>query len=519
MSFQQGLSGLNTSSKALDVIGNNISNSSTVGFKSAETHFADVYANSLSGGGASQVGIGSSISGIQQAFSQGNITATNNPLDISINGNGFFRMSNSGAITYTRNGQFHLDNAGYIINDQGMRLTGYQADANGGISPSSPVDIQLSASQIQPRATSDDLAGDITANLNLDSRQGVASDLDPTAAVTAAAQDVIADAHAAALATGATTASIAAAAAATAATYTAGSPERAAADSAVALINTAKAAADAAEAVSTAAHTAALAGGATPATIEAAALAAAATYTVGSAARAAADSVVSAINTAASATGATAASVDAAATAASGVPVTRVDVAATSSSTLTTAVTAGQTAAIADVTAGFDPAQPGTYNYSTALSVYDTLGVAHTMTLYFQRQAAGGAWNVFATMDGANPQQLTPSLTFNTSGVLTSAMPVTLPDWTLSTGARSPWSPGDINFTGTTQYGSASAVDRMTQGGFTTGSLSGLSVGSDGVVIGRYSNGQARNLGQVVLATFANPNGLQSLGNNQWSLS
>ena len=64
MSFQQGLSGLNTSSKALDVIGNNISNSSTVGFKSAETHFADVYANSLSGGGASQVGIGSSISGI-----------------------------------------------------------------------------------------------------------------------------------------------------------------------------------------------------------------------------------------------------------------------------------------------------------------------------------------------------------------------------------------------------------------------------------------------------------------------
>ena len=66
---------------------------------------------------------------------------------------------------------------------------------------------------------------------------------------------------------------------------------------------------------------------------------------------------------------------------------------------------------------------------------------------------------------------------------------------------------------------SASSVDRMTQGGFTTGSLSGLSVGNDGVVIGRYSNGQARNLGQVVLATFANPNGLQSLGNNQWSLS
>ena len=444
MSFQQGLSGLNTSSKALDVIGNNISNSSTVGFKSAETHFADVYANSLSGGGASQVGIGSSISGIQQAFSQGNITATNNPLDISINGGGFFRMSQAGAITYTRNGQFHLDNAGYIINDQGMRLTGYQANANGVISPSSPVDIQLSASQIQPRATSDPLAGDISANLNLDSRQGVATNLDPTATVTAAA-----------------------------------------------------------DAVSAAAHAAAILAGATPASIQTAAQTAAATYAAGSPALAAANSVVAAITAAVSAPG----------------TVASVDAAATSANTLATAVTAGQTAAIPGVTAGFNHQVPGTYNYSTALSVYDTLGVAHTMTLFFQRQAAGGDWTVFATMDGANPQQLTPSLTFNTSGVLTSAMPVTLPTWGLSTGAQSPWSPGAINFTGTSQYGSASSVDRMTQGGFTTGSLSGLSVGNDGVVIGRYSNGQARNLGQVVLATFANPNGLQSLGNNQWSLS
>jgi flagellar hook protein FlgE len=138
--------------------------------------------------------------------------------------------------------------------------------------------------------------------------------------------------------------------------------------------------------------------------------------------------------------------------------------------------------------------------------------------MYFQRQSAGGNWNVFATMDGADPKQLA-SLEFNTSGVLTTTMPLDIPTWTLSTGAESPWSPGDINFTGTTQYGSASSVDRMTQGGFTTGSLSGLSVGSDGIVIGRYSNGQARNLGQVVLATFANPNGLQSLGNNQWTLS
>ena len=112
MSFQQGLSGLNSSSKALDVLGNNIANANTVGFKSAEVHFSDVYANSLSGSGASQVGIGSTLSAVQQTFSQGNITATNNPLDISINGGGFFRMNQNGAVTYTRSGQLHLDNEG-----------------------------------------------------------------------------------------------------------------------------------------------------------------------------------------------------------------------------------------------------------------------------------------------------------------------------------------------------------------------------------------------------------------------
>ena len=345
MSFQQALSGLNASSQALDVLGNNIANANTVGFKSAEVHFSDVFANSLAGSGASQVGIGATISGIQQTFSQGNVTATNNPLDISINGGGFFRMDRNGEITYTRNGQFHLDNAGFIVNDQAMRVMGYPADTNGLITASNPVDLQLSSSQISPRATSDPLAGTLTASLNLDSREGVPA------------------------------------------------------------------------------------------------------------------------------------------------------------------------------VSPFNFANPQTYNYSTALSVYDTLGVSHTMTMYFERASAGGPWNVYGTMDGATPQAFPSTLSFNTSGALTTAMPLVLPSWALTTGAASPWSPGSMDFTGTTQYGSASSVDALTQGGYASGSLTGLSVGSDGIVQGRYSNGQARNLGQVVLATFANPNGLQSLGNNQWALT
>ena len=173
MSFQQGLSGLDAASSALDVIGNNVANASTVGFKGASTHFADLYAASLGLVGASQVGIGVTVSAIQQQFTQGNLTTTNNPLDLAINGGGFFRMSQGGAISYTRNGQFHIDNQGYIINDQTLRLTGYPVTASGQISPSNPVELQLTASQIPPRATSDPLSGDIAAVINLDSRDTV----------------------------------------------------------------------------------------------------------------------------------------------------------------------------------------------------------------------------------------------------------------------------------------------------------------------------------------------------------
>jgi flagellar hook protein FlgE len=173
MSFQQGLSGLAAAATALDVIGNNVANASTVGFKSANANFSDVFAASLGIVGASQVGIGVAVSAIQQQFSQGNLTTTNNAMDLAINGGGFFRMSDDGAISYTRNGQFHLDKEGYVVNDQNLRLTGYPAGVNGLISASSPVELQLSASQIPPRATSDPLSGDLGAVLNLDSRENV----------------------------------------------------------------------------------------------------------------------------------------------------------------------------------------------------------------------------------------------------------------------------------------------------------------------------------------------------------
>jgi len=123
MGFGQGLSGLNAAAQNLDVIGNNIANSGTVGYKTGSATFADVYANS-------RVGLGVQMSGVKQRFTTGNVALTGNMFDMAIDGEkGFFRMvDGSGAVSYTRNGQFFADRNNYIVNAQGQRLTGYMID-------------------------------------------------------------------------------------------------------------------------------------------------------------------------------------------------------------------------------------------------------------------------------------------------------------------------------------------------------------------------------------------------------
>lgn len=377
MAFQQALSGLNTSSKAIDATSHNIANSSTVGYKASSAHFADVYAASLNGSGASQIGIGANLAAVQQQFTQGNITATNNPLDISINGAGFFRMDQNGATTYTRSGQFHLDKNGYIVNDQALRLTGYPAQS-GIIVPTTPQALQISASDLAPEATglnqSSSFNG-VKANLNLDSRQSVPA-----------------------------------------------SPW--------------------------------------------------------------ADGVAPGNSTA------------------------------------------------------FTP-DPQTYNYSTALSIYDTLGNPHKMTFYFRKTANVGEWKVFANVDGTTNRNINPSaaadadgeypigtLTFGPTGAIVSGNPMTvnvsIDDVMQSLGETNgalATQTFPVDFTGTTQFGNPFGTNRLEQDGYAAGNLVGLSVGSDGIIQGRYSNGQTFAQGQIVLANFTNPNGLQSLGNNQWSES
>jgi flagellar hook protein FlgE len=171
MGFQQGLSGLSAASKNLEVIGNNVANSNTYGEKASRAEFSDMYAAAMTGSSASntQAGIVVMVSTVAQQFNQGNITPTGNPLDLAINGNGFFQTQDpSNQIQYTRNGQFKVSNTGNIVNDQGNKLLGYPADAQGNIVQGAAQPLQLPTGGIDPQATTKS-----TVEFNLDARDAV----------------------------------------------------------------------------------------------------------------------------------------------------------------------------------------------------------------------------------------------------------------------------------------------------------------------------------------------------------
>ena len=168
MSFQQGLSGLNATSKNLEVIGNNVANSNTFGAKAGRAEFADMYANAMSGAGANAVGIGVTLAAVSQQFTQGNITVTDSPMDLAINGGGFFQVTDgANPALYSRNGQFKVDREGNIVNNDGLQLVGYPADATGVIQPGNARALRLPTAGIEPAPTSE-----IQLEMNLDSRQG-----------------------------------------------------------------------------------------------------------------------------------------------------------------------------------------------------------------------------------------------------------------------------------------------------------------------------------------------------------
>ena len=344
MGYQQGLSGLSASSNDLDVIGNNIANANTVGFKQSTAQFADLYANTIATSVNDQIGIGTQLSGVQQDFKQGTFNTTGQALNVAINGTGFYQMANNGALTYSRNGVFQLDKNGFITNSQGLQLMGYAANANGVINSAQTVPIQVPTTNIAPIATQN-----ITAQLNLNSQDAVPS--------------------------------------------------------------------------------------VTP----------------------------------------------------------------------------------------FSATNSSTYNYPTSIQVYDSLGGSQQVNMYFVKTAAN-AWDVYSgPASGAIGK--VGSVGFSTAGALTSttaAAPATSPSTGMlsftvpnTDGSTSPQTL-TLNLTGTTQYGGKDGVTNLSQDGFATGELTNFAIGADGTISGTYSNGRTQALGQIVLANFNNPNGLQNLGNNEF---
>lgn len=163
-----------------------------------------------------------------------------------------------------------------------------------------------------------------------------------------------------------------------------------------------------------------------------------------------------------------------------------------------------------------DPADPATFNYSTSLSAYDSLGQAHTASLFFRKtDTASRSWDVRLVMDGDETQTTAvSSMTFDNLGQLTSPMPVNFGSYDPGNGAAQVNI--DFDFSSTTQYGTDFAVNSLFQDGYATGRLSGLDIDESGVVQARYSNGQTTALGKVALANFANLQGLTPLGDSVW---
>jgi flagellar hook protein FlgE len=441
MSFQQGLSGLNGAAKSLDVIGNNIANASTVGFKGSQAQFADVYANSLNGAGGNQAGIGSKVTNIAQQFTQGNIESSNNPLDIAINGAGFFRTTVSGAVQYSRNGQFSLDKEGYMVNAQGAKLTGFQANERGVILAGAPVPIRINTADLKPVATTE-VSTEI--NLNSESENPLTlpfNENDPTSynkQTPIDVYDTLGNPHVMSMYYVRTSA---------------GHWDVYVANDGTEITNLA---------VAAAAH-------AVDGTADAATEARTAYFTA----------------------------------------LATNDVDAIAAATLNYAQIAGELVAQAATAAG--AADSGELIRTTADSAGNTPGITPEQIDALIADAV------------RVPPVRVGHLDFDSNGALSNALmsPQTLP-LNVSLPIYPRTGSGvvlavDLNFAGSTQYGAATSEKRSTQNGYTAGNLQRFSAGEDGIILGQYSNGRSQPLGQIVLANFANPNGLSPLGNNAWA--
>lgn len=163
MSFNTALTGLKAASSDLDIIGNNVANTGTTGFKRSRGDFKDIYAASVLGSSSNAIGAGVRLASVQQQFTRGAVSFTENNLDLAINGSGFFVLNNGGTHLYSRSGAFNKDEGGYLVDSGNRRLMGFLADAAGNIG-GTVGDLQISGGNQLPRATQN-----VDFSFNLDS--------------------------------------------------------------------------------------------------------------------------------------------------------------------------------------------------------------------------------------------------------------------------------------------------------------------------------------------------------------
>ena len=170
--FYSGLSGLATNANALNVVGNNLSNINTVGFKGSSASFSDIFSSTLSGvsiagnGNPIQFGLGTQVNGVSQNFSQSSFQSASSALDMAIQGNGFFTLKTaSGVEVYTRDGSFSKDSNGFLVSNDGSNVLGYAIDPKTGALAAAAAPIQISSGITSAAAAT----GNIIPGVNLNS--------------------------------------------------------------------------------------------------------------------------------------------------------------------------------------------------------------------------------------------------------------------------------------------------------------------------------------------------------------
>ncbi|MEK6784208.1 MAG: flagellar hook protein FlgE [Nitrospirota bacterium] len=502
-----GVSGLNANGTALSVIGNNIANLSTVGFKGSKATFADLISSSISGGsGSVQTGIGVALTSVQGNFSQGSLATSSNVLDLAIDGNGFFMVRDSqNATFYSRAGLFRLDKNNNVVDPTGFKLQGFLADATGTITGTIG-DVALPSTTASPRATT---TAFVAANLN------------SATVLTGVRGNIVASA-------------------ASVTTTAAG--------------NTSFNINLNGDGVRTITVANGLTGSALATAVQNAVRALVPNDPFKSAAYAGFTASVNASNIFTFASGLTGTTNNS--TTGTGTVVVTANGADTLASNLNMLAPTSTTGTDFQLS---DP--PATSNFSTSMTVFDSLGNSHLLTTYFTKVGAN-SWNyntvapasdvVTANYDPSNVDAslgivrvASGTLTFGTDGTLDRESTVIRYDTGTAAGT-SGTVPGELqidfngatpdqllamNFgssvttdggsglDGTTQFGSTSALVQQTQDGFAAGSLQAFSVDGNGIINGRFSNGQLRALAQVVLARFPDPIGLTRTGKNTFAQS